>query len=156
MIVGTGCPLGRRPLVGMRELAPSGQTVRIVVRIRIGGSRVRVSNAYGAGDLRVSAASLGRRAEGASVVEGTHRRLTFDGATTSTIRAGAVAISDPANLHVEPLMDVVVSLHLPAMCRSSTNHRWPDKPARRLVQRARALAPAVVNLGIGGGGMPAP
>ncbi len=99
----------------MRELALNGQTVRIVARISIGGRRIRVpiSNAYGVGDLRVGAASLGRRADGANVVEGTNRLLTFDGGTTTTIRAGAVAVSDPVDLAVESLSDVAVSLYLP-------------------------------------------
>jgi hypothetical protein len=56
-------------------IALAGQTLRMISRISIGGSRVRmrISNAYGTRDLAVGAAHLGLRSHGASLVEGPQR-----------------------------------------------------------------------------------
>ena len=89
-------------------------TVRMNPRVSIGGDtiRVRISNAHGDGRLTVGAASVGLRAGGASVVPGTLRPLTFNGAASTVIGPGALAVSDPVALDVAPLADLAVSVHL--------------------------------------------
>ncbi len=91
-------------------------TVRMTPRISIGGDtiRVRISNAHGNGKLAIGAASVGIRDEGASVVPDTLRPLTFNGAASTTIATGALAISDPVELEVAPLTDLAVSVYLTA------------------------------------------
>ena len=100
------------PVDGM---ALAGQTLRIISRISIGGSRlrVRVSNAYGTRDLAVGAAHLGLRSQGAGIVGGSGRQLTFNGSPSTTVSAGALVVSDPVDLDVAPLADVAVSVYLP-------------------------------------------
>jgi lysophospholipase L1-like esterase len=95
-------------------IALAGQTVRMISRISIGGSRVqvRVSNAWGARDLAVGAAHLGLRSQGAGIVAGSGRPLTFSGSPSATIPAGALAVSDPVDLDVAPLADLAVSIYL--------------------------------------------
>ncbi len=93
----------------------NNQTLRMNARVSIGGDtlRVRVSNAYGDGDLELGAAYVGIREQGPAIVPGSERRLTFGGADSATVAAGALVISDSVQLEVEPLADLVVSLYLP-------------------------------------------
>ena len=93
----------------------SNQTLRMNARVSIGGStlRVRLSNAYGSRPLTIGAAHVGLRESGAGIVAGSDRRLTFGGATSATIAAGALLLSDPVDLAVAPLADVAISFFLP-------------------------------------------
>src|SRR5438132_1142109 len=93
----------------------SNHTLRMIPRVSIGGRvlRVRISNAYGARPLAIGAAYVGLRSTGPGVVPSSNRRLTFGRETSATIAAGALIVSDPVELAVEPLADVAVSVHLP-------------------------------------------
>ena len=93
----------------------SNHTLRMTPRISAGGDtvRVRISNAYGNGRLVVGAATIGIRDKGPAIVRGTERVLTFGGAGSATIAAGAYVVSDAVKLEVKPLADLAVSLHLP-------------------------------------------
>jgi lysophospholipase L1-like esterase len=93
----------------------SNQTLRMNARINIGGHtlRVRLSNAYGTRPLTVGAAQLDLRANGAGIVSDAGRTLTFGGSGTATIAAGALLVSDPVEINVAPLTDMVISLYLP-------------------------------------------
>jgi len=90
-------------------------TLRMIPRVSIGGSRVRVriSNAYGARPLAIGSAFIGVRGTGPAVVPGSNRRLTFGGETGATVAAGALIVSDPVELTFAPLSDLAVSVHLP-------------------------------------------
>ena len=100
------------PVEGM---ALAGQTLRMITRISIGGTRlrVRISNAYGARDLAVGGAHVGLRGQGANMVPGSGRPVTFNGSQSTTIPAGALVVSDPVDLDVPPLSDLAVSVYLP-------------------------------------------
>lgn len=93
----------------------NNHTLRMHPRISVGGDtlRVRVSNAYGNGKLVIGAAYIGIRDKGAAIVPGSQRKLTFCGADSTTIAAGALAISDSIKLEVKPLADLAVTLYLP-------------------------------------------
>ncbi len=93
----------------------ANHTLRMMPRVSIGGDtlRIRVSNAYGAGKLNIGAAYVGIRDKGAGIVPGSQRKLTFCRADSTTIAAGALAISDNVRLEVKPLADLAVSLYLP-------------------------------------------
>ena len=90
-------------------------TIRMMPRVSIGGDtvRVRISNACGEGNLEVGEASVGIRDDGPAIVAGSARRLTFGGASSVTVVAGALVISDPVKLEVEPLADLAVTVYLP-------------------------------------------
>lgn len=96
-------------------VALANVTLRMTPRVSLGGDtiRVRISNAYGVRPLRIGAAHVARRAEGAATVPGTDRKLTFGGEPGATIAAGAVLVSDPVALEVPALADLAVSFHLP-------------------------------------------
>src|SRR5204862_76092 len=93
----------------------ANHTLRMIPRVSIGGSRlrVRVSNAYGTRPLAIGASCVGLRSTGPAVVPGSNRRLTFGGETSATIATGALVVSDPVELALAPLSDLAVSVHLP-------------------------------------------
>ena len=93
----------------------ANHTLRMIPRVSIGGSRlrVRISNAYGTRPLAIGAACVGLRSAGPALVPGSNRRLTFGGDAGATIAAGALIVSDPVELGFAPLSDLAVSVHLP-------------------------------------------
>ena len=93
----------------------SNHTLRMIPRVSIGGSRlrVRISNAYGTRPLAIGAARVGLRSTGPATVPASNRRLTFGGETSATIAVGAHVVSDPVELAFAPLSDLAVSVHLP-------------------------------------------
>ncbi|HEX6512055.1 MAG TPA: SGNH/GDSL hydrolase family protein [Chloroflexota bacterium] len=96
-------------------VALKNQTVRTIAHVSIGGSRVRVrlTNAHGRGELAIGGAAVGLRGQGAGILPGSVRRLTFNGSPAIGIPAGALAVSDPVDLELPPLSDVAVSVYLP-------------------------------------------
>jgi lysophospholipase L1-like esterase len=93
----------------------SNHTLRMIPRVSLGGSRLRlrISNAHGVRPLAIGAACVGVRSTGPAVVPGSNRRVTFGGEPGTTIAAGALAVSDPVDLTFAPLSDLAVSVHLP-------------------------------------------
>ncbi|RXR06148.1 SGNH/GDSL hydrolase family protein [Pseudoxanthomonas composti] len=100
------------------------QTVRQVVRVSVGGKRLRVvlSNAYGDAPLVIGAAHLAEAAAGASIVAGSDRVLHFDGQPSITIPAGASWVSDPVALDVADGGRLALSLYLPQPTPPATFH----------------------------------
>lgn len=93
----------------------NNHTLRMTPRISLGGDtlRVRISNAYGEGNLAIGGATVALREQGAGIVPGTLRRLTFGGRNSVIAAAGALVLSDPVALEAPPLADLAVSLYLP-------------------------------------------
>jgi lysophospholipase L1-like esterase len=101
------------------------QTVRNIARVGVGGRkvRVRVSNEFGTRPLRLGAAYVALRRQGAAIHAGTSRRLTFGGQAAPLIPAGAALLSDAADLEVPAAAEVAVSLYLPdAAAEPATYH----------------------------------
>ena len=104
----------------------SNQTVRQIVHTSLGGRRIRVvlSNAFGTAPLSIGAAHAALREcadarqgctrSSETAIAGPAKPLTVDGKTTFTILAGASLVSDPVDLDVPPLSDVVVDLFVAA------------------------------------------
>jgi lysophospholipase L1-like esterase len=102
----------------------SNQTIRMMVRTSIGGSRLRIklSNAFGSAPVALGAAHIALRAKDSAIVPASDRPLTFNGKPGATIGPGVVLLSDPVNLDVPPLADVAVSLYLPGETGPPTTH----------------------------------
>lgn len=100
------------------------QTVRMIVHTSIAGHevRLRLSNAFGTTALHVGAAHLALRDKDSTIVMGSDRPLTFSGQTTFTIPPAADVLSDPVNLDVPALGDLVISLFIPDEATSPTVH----------------------------------
>ena len=100
----------------------NNQTIREIVHTSVGGSqvRVRISNTFGSAPLVIGAAHVAVTSSGSSIVPSTDRALTFGGRTSVTIPAGAPALSDPVDLHVQPVSDIAVSIYLPSLTLGET------------------------------------
>ena len=103
------------PLEIMAAPAPVQGTIRHRVRVSAGGSRVRLrlSNETGDRPLLIGGTSVGLAGEAAEVRSGTLHRVTFGGRSAIAIIAGAAAVSDPIDLAVANLSELVVSVYLP-------------------------------------------
>jgi lysophospholipase L1-like esterase len=105
------------------------QTIRQVVHVSLGGDtlRVRLSNEFGNAPLVIGEAHVALRAAGSTgeqIAEGSDRRLTFGGRSSVTVPAGAPMLSDPVDLRVPPLSDLVVSIYLPDRTEGRTTHAF--------------------------------
>jgi lysophospholipase L1-like esterase len=112
------------PPVMASTLTFNDQTIREIVHISIPGTRIRVrlTNLFGTGLLPIGEAHVAIRASGSSIVPGTDRALTFGGATSVNIPAGAPMLSDPVDLETRIFDDVAVSIYFPTDTGGSTVH----------------------------------
>ncbi len=114
------------PIITATPAQFDNQTVRQIVYISVGGSqlRVRLSNEYGNKPLVVGSTHVALQlpGNGAAIVPGSDRVLTFGGRTSVTIPAGAPALSDPVDLDVPALSNLAISMHLPLPTPVTTFH----------------------------------
>ena len=88
-----------------KPLQPSAaSTLRQVVRVSLGGTRLRVrfSNAFGAKPLTILAAHVAASAGGAAIEAEGGKPLTFGGRNSVTIPQGAPMVSDPVDFDLAP------------------------------------------------------
>jgi len=105
------------PNTGATPLGPADVTLRQIVHVSLGGSRVRIvlSNEFGTDPLTIAAAHIALSKPSTSeILLASANALTFSGHPSITIPPGAIAVSDPANLTLPALSDVAISLFLPA------------------------------------------
>ncbi|MCU1337964.1 MAG: lipolytic enzyme family [Bryobacterales bacterium] len=102
----------------------NNQTIRMVVNTSIGGRSVRVelANTFGADRLKVGAAHIALRDHDSAIVPASDRPLTFSGLSSVTIPVGASMISDPVELAVPAIGDLVVSIYIPGDSGPPTQH----------------------------------
>ncbi|WUO59981.1 SGNH/GDSL hydrolase family protein [Streptomyces sp. NBC_00280] len=93
--------------------AASNRGYRLVVRTSAGGThlRVRLSNAFGDRPLTIGRAYVGVQKEGAALVRGSNRPLTFGGEQPVTVPAGETVLSDPLPGRLPAVTVLVVSLY---------------------------------------------
>jgi lysophospholipase L1-like esterase len=106
------------------SLTFSGQTIREVVRISIGGRRLRVrlSNEMGTAPLTLGAAHIALAGPGGTIQPGTDRVLTFGGHGSITLVPSAPALSDPVDIDVSDLTSLAISLYFPVSTGAATTH----------------------------------
>ena len=107
--------------------APSSfndQTVRMVFRTGLGGRRARVtlSNAFGNAPLTIGSAHVALHDKDSGIMAGSDRALMFNGKPSITIAQGAHVISDPVDLDVPQLGDLVISVYIPGDSGQLTMH----------------------------------
>lgn len=103
----------------------NNQTVRMIVNTSIPGRTVRVelSNTFGKNRLKIGAANVALRDKGSAIVPASNRALTFSGNATAMIPAGGSILSDPVDLAVPAVGDLVVSVFLPEDSGPPTTHQ---------------------------------
>jgi lysophospholipase L1-like esterase len=104
------------------------QTLRQVVRLSLGGRRVRLqlSNEYGREPLVIGAAQVAPASS-----PGRGRAVTFGGQAGVVVPPGAPVLSDPVELEVAPLASLAVSLYLPKPTSTQTFH-WDGRQTASL------------------------
>ena len=114
-------------LVEPRNMPPAPlarSTLRQVIHLSVGGSRIRVrlSNVFGDGPLAIGAARVAHSAGGSAIDSATQRALTFGGADSVTIPAGQAATSDPLDYQVAPLSNLALTLRIGAAPAALSGH----------------------------------
>ncbi len=119
-------PMAAAPGVEARRISPTfaNQTIVQTLRLSAGGQRLRVrfTNEYGAKPLVIGAARVALLTPEGRVIPGSERVVTFSGAGTTTVPAGAPSFSDPINLKTGSLARLRVSLFLPEETGLCTCH----------------------------------
>jgi Lysophospholipase L1 and related esterases len=103
---------------------PADRSYRLVVRTSVGGTnmRIRLSNAFGEHPVTFASAYAGLRKQGAELVHGSNRRLSFGGAASVTVPAGETVFSDPLPGELAAQSDLVVSLYVTGVQGPTTGH----------------------------------
>jgi len=125
---------GRPPRPDPKQTRPSpigpipesfnNQTVRMITRTSIGGSRIRVqlSNALGNAPVVIGAVNVAIAGKEAAILPASDRALTFGGRRSFSIPPGALVVSDPVDLDIPKLADLAVSLYFPKDTGPPTVH----------------------------------
>jgi lysophospholipase L1-like esterase len=100
------------------------QTLRQKLRVSVGGDQVRVrfSNELGTTPLVIGAATLALAGSESAIDRASLHTLTFGGAPSITIPAGAPALSDPVDLALNDLAELAISIYLPDESAPATMH----------------------------------
>jgi lysophospholipase L1-like esterase len=114
----------------MSGITPTGttsftnQTIRDIIYPSVGGDafQVRLTNTFGTQPLTIGGVSVGVVLDGAQLVPGTTRTVTFGGKTGTTIAPGAELLSDPVTMPVQPLTELAISVYVPVNTGPATNH----------------------------------
>jgi lysophospholipase L1-like esterase len=124
--VGTWASSQMVPVGRFSQADLTDATVRQVVRVSLGGERIRIrlSNRFGTRPLRIDAVQAARSADPATarIAAGSGRAVTFAGQDSVTLAPGADAISDPVDLTVPPLSHLAISFYLPQPPSPRTSH----------------------------------
>jgi lysophospholipase L1-like esterase len=134
---------GAQQLTESRNLPPapglSNNTLRQVVRVTLGGSRLRVqfSNAYGSGPVTINAAHLAMSKGAGAIEPATDKALMFDGTPSITIPAGQDVYSDTLDFDVAPLSNLTVSIYFGQMSDDVTGH--PGSRTTSYIQSGNAV-----------------
>jgi lysophospholipase L1-like esterase len=100
------------------------RTIRQVVRLSTGGTRLRVrlSNEMSDQPLRIGAVHVAIADTDGRIVPGSDRVVRFDGDASVIIPMHAPIVSEPVALAVKPLQRIAISIHLPDGAVQPTLH----------------------------------
>lgn len=112
----------------MDWLEPSGlavnATVRDVAQLSVGGTaiRIRLSNTWGTFPLNIGEVTVGEAGAGATLVPGTVRQVTFEGAGPVVIAPGTYVTSDPIPFVVHAGEHLSVSVWVPVSAQATLHY----------------------------------
>ncbi|MFF1704269.1 SGNH/GDSL hydrolase family protein [Streptomyces sp. NPDC058252] len=103
---------------------PADRSYRLIVRTSVGGTdmRIRLSNAFGDHPVTFASAYAGLQKQGAELVHGSNRRLSFGGAASVTVPAGKTVLSDPLPGKLAAQSNLVISLYVTGAQGPTTGH----------------------------------
>lgn len=148
-------PVAAAPVWSCNQVrAFKDRTVRQVVRLEAGGSRVRVrlTNELGRSSVTVGAVRIALSSANGVTKPGSGRWLTFGGRRTVSLGPGRALVSDPVALHVRRFQDLAISVYYPGHA-APTGHlhqllisRPGNHAAARVWPRSRReQAPAIAS-----------
>jgi lysophospholipase L1-like esterase len=110
---------GSAPVSPAQRIMAQGfhnQTIRMIVRTSIGGSkmRIRLSSPFGSTPVELGSAHVAIRSKDSEIVPSSDRALSFNGKPGCTIGPGMVILSDPIDFAVPGQSDIAVSLYFPS------------------------------------------
>src|SRR3990170_4685825 len=119
---------------GKSKTGFTDQTVRMIVRTSVGGTkaRVRFSNRYGTQALTIGHATVALPwpdAGPGDLKPGSVKDATFSGQKSVTIPAGGSAVSDAVDMDVPWGADLAVSVYLPVETGPATWHVYARQTA---------------------------
>lgn len=102
----------------------SGNTLRQIVRVSLGGEqlRVRLSNAFGTEPVIIHSAHIAASAGAGSIKPNTGKSLQFNGHSAITIQPGEAALSDAFSFDLDPLSNIAISLYIKEVPSDVTGH----------------------------------
>lgn len=129
------------------------ETVRQTLRLSVGGTRLRIrlANEHGRAPMRVAAVRIALADADHRTIAGSSRTLTFDGKRQAWLPAGAPLLSDPVEMRVSALQNLVVSVHFAAAAMPGGHLGWViagpgDQGAERPMRGAVILrGPGIVS-----------
>jgi lysophospholipase L1-like esterase len=112
-------PHNQPPAPGLTD-----NTLRQVIHVTLGGSRLRVqfSNAYGNSPVTINASHIAVSAGGSAIELATDKALTFGGEPSVTIEARQEVYSDALDFDVKPLSNLAVSIYFGQTAAKVTGH----------------------------------
>lgn len=110
---------GAEPAGGSARIGFNNQSVRMIVHLSVGGEqvRVRLSHVFGEATATVGRATVAMpntsTPELSDIDPATLHDLTFNGRVSTTVLKGQELLSDPVDLQVGDLQDLVVTVYFP-------------------------------------------
>ncbi|MFJ8506111.1 SGNH/GDSL hydrolase family protein [Streptomyces avermitilis] len=107
-----------------QSAGPADRSYRLIVRTSVGGTnmRIRLSNAFGDHPVTSANAYAGLQKQGAELVHGSNRKLSFGGAASVTVPAGETVLSDPLPGKLAAQSNLVISLYVTGAQGPTTGH----------------------------------
>ena len=120
----------------------AGNTLRQVVRVSVGGDRLRArfSNEFGTAPMTLDAAHVAASAGGGAIDPATDWALTFGGSPSVTLPPGGTAVSDPFAFPLRPLSGVAITLRFGGVPADLTGH--PGSRTTSYIRAGDAVAAA--------------
>ncbi len=102
----------------------SGNTIRQVVRVSIGGDdlRLRVSNEFGTEPVSINYVQIASSLGGSTIDVATNASVIFNGSSSLTIQPGEAALSDPFDFTLEALSNVAITMYIESVGDELTGH----------------------------------
>jgi lysophospholipase L1-like esterase len=102
----------------------TGHSLRQVVRVSIGGKKLRLklSNEFGKDRISLKAVQIAVSTGGSSIDAKSNKELKFNGKSDVTLAPGSSIVSDPISFRLEPRMDLAITLYIHEASSTLTGH----------------------------------
>jgi lysophospholipase L1-like esterase len=104
----------------------NNQTIREIIHTTIGGRaiRIRLDNTFGTRPVTFDAVFIGKQKQGGSLLPGSNRAVTFNGAKAVTVPKGSEMLSDEIPLAVDAQQNLAIGLYISKPTGPATVHRF--------------------------------